>query len=75
MILPTKHIPEDEALLGVGGAILRHLKGPMTVSSLWERARTEPNVGNFERFVLASTLLYVIGAIDMKDGLIKRIAQ
>ena len=75
MILPTKHIPESEALLGVGGTILRHLNGPMTVSGLWERVRAEPNVGNFERFILASTLLYVIGAIDIKDGLMERIAR
>ena len=72
MILPTKHIPENEALLGVGATIMRHLNEPMTVSGLWERVRAEPNVGSFERFVLASTLLYVIGAIDMNDGLMGR---
>jgi hypothetical protein len=48
---------------------------PMTVSGLWERLRTEPNVGNFERFVLASNLLYLIGAIEIRDGLIVRTAS
>lgn len=48
---------------------------PMTVSGLWERLRTEPNVGTFERFVLASNLLYLIGAIDIRDGLIVRTAS
>lgn len=75
MILPTKHIPENEALLGVGATIMRHLNEPMTVSGLWERVRAEPNVGSFERFVLASTLLYVIGAIDMNDGLMGRVGE
>ncbi len=72
MILPTKHIPQNEALLGVGATVLAHLQEPATVSSLWERLRTEPNIGTFERFVLASNLLYMIGAIDLKNGLIVR---
>jgi hypothetical protein len=75
MILPTKHIPQNEALIGVGATMLAHLNTPVTVSGLWERLRTEPNVGTFERFVLASNLLYLIGAIDMKDGLIVRTAS
>ena len=74
MILPTKHIPQSEALIGVGATLLAHLSGPMTVSGLWERLRAEPNVGTFERFVLATNLLYLIGAIEMKDGLIVRTA-
>jgi hypothetical protein len=74
MILPTKHIPQNEALLGVGATVLANLTGPKTVSSLWEDLRSEPNVGTFERFVLASNLLYLIGAIEMKDGLLFRAA-
>lgn len=72
MILPTKHIPEDQALIGVGATLLRSLVQPTTVSSLWERVRHEHNVGTFERFALASNLLYMIGAIDLRDGLIVR---
>ena len=74
MILPTKHILQNEALLGVGATVLANLTGPKTVSSLWEDLRSEPNVGTFERFVLASNLVYLIGAIDMKDGLLFRAA-
>lgn len=72
MILPTKHIPQNEALIGVGATVLAHLSGPMTVSGLWERLRSERNVGTFERFVLATNLLFLIGAIDIRDGLITR---
>lgn len=75
MILPTKHISQNEALIGVGATLLAHLSAPMTVSGLWERLRSEPNVGTFERFVLASNLLYLVGAIDIKDGLIIRTAS
>jgi hypothetical protein len=72
MILPTKHIPQNEALIGVGATVLAHLSGPMTVSGLWERLRSERNVGTFERFVLATNLLFLIGAVDLRDGLITR---
>lgn len=74
MILPTKHIPQNEALIGVGATVLVHLTAPLTVSSLWERLRSEPNVGTFERFVLAANLLYLIGAVEIKDGLLVRTA-
>jgi hypothetical protein len=72
MILPTKHISEDEALIGVGATLLRFLNQPTTVSGLWDRVRQEPNVGTFERFTLASNLLFLIGAIDLEDGLLVR---
>lgn len=72
MILPTKHISQNEALIGVGATLLAHLDGPVTVSGLWERLRDEPNVGTFERFVLASNLLFLVGVIDIKDGMIVR---
>lgn len=72
MILPTKHISQSEALIGVGATLLAELSGPMTVSALWEHLRTKPNIGTFERFILASNLLYLIGAIEIKDGLIVR---
>lgn len=74
MILPTKHIAQNEALLGVGATILARLNAPRTVSSLWDELRSEPNVGTFERFVLASNLLFLIGAIDMNDNFIVRVA-
>lgn len=72
MILPTKHIPENEALLGVGAVILAHLTTATTVSTLWEQLREEPNVGTFERFILAANLLFLLGAVDLHDGLISR---
>ena len=75
MILPTKHIAQNEALIGVGATILSRLTGPRTVSSLWEDLRAEPNVGTFERFVLASNLLFLIGAIDIQDGFVVRLAS
>lgn len=72
MILPTKHIHEENALIGVGATLLRFMGQPTTVSSLWDRVRHEPNVGTFERFALATNLLFLIGAVDLRDGLLVR---
>jgi len=72
MILPSKFIPEEQALLGVGATLLRHLKHAETVSSLWEKARNEPNVGTFERFVLALDLLFMTGLVSLSQGLLRR---
>jgi len=73
VILPTKYIPQDAALIGVGATLLSELDQPLTVSGLWDRVRGQPNVGTFERFTLASTLLYILGAIEFRDGLLARV--
>lgn len=72
MILPTKHIPENQALIGVGAIILRHLERPQTVTSLWDKLRENHSVGTYERFILALNLLYVIGVIGIAQGMIQR---
>jgi len=72
MILPSKHIRAEQTLLGVGAILLRELERPCTVSSLWEKTKTNDVVGTFERFVLALDMLYLLGAITVTDGLIER---
>ena len=72
MILPSKHLPADKSLLAVGGVLLRHVVRPTTVSSLWERVKEIPEVSAFDRFVLALDLLYLMDAVIMEDGLIRR---
>lgn len=72
MILPTKHISPENSLLGVGAVVLLNLRREQTTSRLWERVRSMPNIGNYERFVLALDLLYAFDAISVEDGLIRR---
>jgi len=78
MILPSKHLPQDRALLTVGAAILRHLSYPVTVSSLWEqmpRAVVHQKASSplrYDGFVLALDLLFLIGAIELREGLLVR---
>lgn len=78
MILPTKHIRPDRALIGVGAEVLGVLEQPMTMSKLWDeiRSRRSAHMSNpvidYRWFVLALDLLYTIGAVDFKGGLISK---
>lgn len=75
MILPSKYIQEDEALLGLGAKILSILYEDKALSELWEETKAQQNVSNYERFVLALDMLYVMGLIIFEDQKIKRIAK
>ncbi len=81
MILPSKHLSQDRALLTIGAAILRHLVCPVTVSALWEQMpraaigeKTSPPL-SYDGFVLALDLLFLIGAIELREGLLVREAS
>lgn len=45
MILPSKHLPQDRALLTVGGHVLTFLARPKTVSALWEELNQQDEGG------------------------------
>ena len=60
MIMPTKHIPAEQSLLGAGAVVFSELSQPRTVTALWEAVRDSRSVGTFERFVLAVTMLYAV---------------
>ena len=70
MILPTKHISIQRSLLGTGAIVLRNLDGPSTVSRLWERCRVSSSCGTYGRFLLGLDLLFAVGAIEFRDGLL-----
>ena len=72
MILPGKHISMDYSLLGIGGVLLRNLDQPQTVSSLWERTKQQDGIATFDRFVSALSILYMLGALKLEDGLLVR---
>jgi len=74
MLLPTKGISADRALLTVGGQIISLLDSPATVSGLWERFRAQSRKGNsratvtFDWFALAVTMLYTVNAVRWTSG-------
>ena len=73
MILPTKHLTQDRALLTVGADILRWLKRPSTVSYLWDNYKRDANnAATYDWFVLALDLLFTLNAIELSAGLLRR---
>lgn len=78
MILPTKHIRPDRALLTVGGEVLACLREPLTVSRLWDELRGrrgdigEPASINYDWFILALDLLFIVKAVELHRGLIRK---
>ena len=75
MILPTKGIGVDKALLSVGADILRNLSEPKTVSRLWAESSEycdESRQVTFDWFVLALDLLYIFGAVEYFRGRVRR---
>lgn len=72
MILPTKHVPPSRSLLAAGATVLAGLTTPASVSELWHRVSKDRSVGEFRHFLLALDLLYMLGAIDFRDGLLQR---
>ena len=75
MILPTKGISPDKALLSVGAFILKDLDEAKTVSRLWaelRRVEEGPPDLTFDWFVLALDLLYMMGTLDYVGGRVMR---
>lgn len=69
MLLPTKGIAPERALLTVGASLLPLLDSPTTVSGLWERfSRKAKSVDNhptitFDWFAMALTMLFTVRAV------------
>ncbi|WGL98398.1 hypothetical protein QE177_00310 [Arsenophonus sp. aPb] len=79
MILPSKHLPQDRALLTVGAQILTLITCPKTVSAIWEELNIPdtditviPRKITYDWFLLALDLLYTLGAIELENGLMAR---
>lgn len=78
MILPSKHLSQDRALLTVGARVLQQLSQPKTVSALWEElprnaaGRKNASPLRYDGFVLALDLLFLMGAIELEEGLLSR---
>lgn len=81
MLLPSKGIEADQALVTVGAQVLMQLDQPRTVSTLWEsvlRWRSKREISTylpFWWFALALDLLYLAGAVEFVGDEIRRTAR
>ncbi len=76
MILPTKRLSQERALLVLGADILGLLDEPKTISRVWGelrqiRSQSESPI-TFDWFVLALDFLYLCNAIDANHGRIRK---
>lgn len=79
MILPTKRLRVERSLLGVGGELLRLLEERKTVSRLWDEFRRIRGSADtsltFDWFILALDLLFMLDAVKLERGLLRRVEQ
>ena len=74
MLLPTKGINPERALLVVGADLLHLLDSPATISGLWERfthhmdVNQNPNNITFDWFSLSLSMLFTINAIKWNEN-------
>jgi hypothetical protein len=73
MILPTKYLREDEALIGVSATLIPLVEKAGNLTELWESAKKLETIGNYERFILALELLYLLGLVDLHNNEILRV--
>ncbi|GAB3958030.1 hypothetical protein GCM10029978_001950 [Actinoallomurus acanthiterrae] len=78
MITPTKGIEPDRALLSVGAQVLQQLNEPTSVSQTWFKLKSwRKEAGHqapisFGWFTLALDILYAMGLVEFRDGLLIR---
>ncbi|WP_275100171.1 ABC-three component system middle component 6 [Sedimenticola hydrogenitrophicus] len=79
MILPTKHLSPDRALISVASDVYGLIGKKSTVSSLWmdlkEKYQMKLRLGvvSYDWFVLSLDLLYVMGLIYWDDNNITKV--
>jgi hypothetical protein len=78
MLLPSRSVSPQRALLSVAAQISLQLDGPRTVSETWTRLK-EWRAGNefdqpltFEWFQLALDMLYAMGLVDFDGRTLRR---
>jgi len=79
MLLPTKGIGRDRALLTIGSRIVALLDRPLSVTAVWDRfGASQPEsrfseLITFDWFVLALSALHALDLIDWTpDGRLRR---
>lgn len=75
MILPTKNINTDRALLTLAGKVFDRLVAPRTISALWDEFRHQQQSRPiaYSWFILAIDLLYLMKLVGLdENGLLRR---
>ncbi|PKG83842.1 hypothetical protein CXF85_10110 [Colwellia sp. 75C3] len=79
MILPTKHLSPERSIISVSSEILELVDSRSTVSSIWSSLQNKHKASlrfsdvPYDWFILALDFLYMVGAIDERNGLIQKV--
>lgn len=68
MILPTKYLKEEDTLLCALAVIFENLESKQSLSELWDKIHNDESIYNYERFILALDLLYMLNIIDFNQN-------
>ena len=71
-LLPDKQLHIEDSLIGKSARVLALLDRSISINDLWERCREHEFVRSFEQFVHALDLLFILGAIDYRNGHVDR---
>ena len=80
MILPSKKLNPENSLIHIGGIVLNTLSEPKTVSRVWQEFK-ETRIQNpitdsidltYDWFILSLDLLFIFGAIGLRQGRLHR---
>lgn len=78
MILPTKRLTPERAMITIGADLLSLLTEPKTVSRLWSELSnimsqySSTRLISYDWFILTLDLLYILGSVEMDHGRIRR---
>jgi len=73
VIMPSKYLREDETLIGISAILLSVIEKNGNLSAIWESVKKLDAIGNFERFILALDLLYMLDLIKVRNNEIVRV--
>jgi hypothetical protein len=79
MILPTKHLSPARSIVSVSSEVLELIGKHSTVSSIWtslqEKHKASLRIGDvpYDWFILSLDFLYIVGAIEETQGMIKKV--
>jgi len=75
MILPGKHLKVSSSILNLGALLLQNITGTQTVTLLWEKSKFNSEIKSYESFTLGLDLLFILGVIVYKDGIISKVSK
>lgn len=81
MILPTKHLSPDRAIISVASELFQLIGNRSTVSSVWNEVQNQCKVSGrqsdvpYDWFILSLDFLFIVGAIEENNGKLARCSK